>query len=1112
MKKHIYKWKKSILSVALAISMVLSPVAPAAEIWAEEAEVEAPHVLFTAADGRTESICEGGTITINELEEGRFSMAGYEQDAVKWSCSETITDGKESTKHNIIQAYTGDFQGSGGQGPYTAYVSDALTGKRLLTFTLATTPTNLEEIRLYVDGQEAPVGQVFEGLGSSLHYLTAKGRVAGEEEFRDIPNRVLSIAVDPSRFDDSFDRVTWSFAVPGDNNITYQVFVTDAPNVTTSVMAGSVHVPVTGISVRVPEQWEIHAWNGIFGDYYVGINAGDEDDHYSVSIEPWDASNKEVVWEALTPDIAEFMTQHGNGIVPKKQGLAQFRVHSAENADIYQDVEINFVYKNPLKSAVIDGEITIEEGSTLELPLKPTPANASEQRFTWTYSQDGIVTVSDTVSNDPSSVLIEKTTTHTLSGKKKGTVTVTGTPLDTTAGCEPVVFDVTVVEKTVVEPVVDALTAARSGIAKGLSWLNTASVNKYGSEWNIITLLRSGDFITAQDKVAYLESVAAQAAKLSSPTDLARVILAIGAMNEDPTEIGGVNLVEKLYSFDKMGSQLSNGPVWALIALDSKSYAVPADAVCTRESLINQILSYVCADGGFGLYGNSSSSLDMTGMALTALAPYNTDLHPEVQAAVEGALSYLADKMTDTCGFVEGGSENSCTAAQVLTALSALGIDTEKDARFSRGNKNIVSNLMTFASNAGGFKTYASDGDNVSNGMATYQTTYALAAYKRFRSGEPSLYDFSDAGQDTAFRVSRSEVTINVGEQIVLTPLNYPNPDANRFAFWWDTKDSKVVALYSGYMSINQTVYAKAVGDATITVTYNGYDPATDRDILLKATCLVHVVDPSAEPDPDDAEKTAVVSVEKFTLGQGYLVEPMVVTYPASWNAAQVLDKVLKEQGFEYEYKGELDGGFYLSSICDADDGSLDIPDCISHMTDRQGNLLPNLPDNDRNAGNEDLPHLGEFDYSPQSGWMYSVNDVFPDLGFSEKYLEDGDVMRVQFTLVGLGADLGASGGDAGVQPLPVGDKTALTVDMAQINGDLSGWYGSVGSSERYEYGMKILCKVDATQEEINLARKVLKGQAQIPSDEPVQREGTCGDHLTWKLDEEGVLTIEGTG
>ena len=45
--------------------------------------------------------------------------------------------------------------------------------------------------------------------------------------------------------------------------------------------------------------------------------------------------------------------------------------------------------------------------------------------------------------------------------------------------------------------------------------------------------------------------------------------------------------------------------------------------------------------------------------------------------------------------------------------------------------------------------------------------------------------------------------------------------------------------------------------------------------------------------------------------------------------------------------------------------------------------------------------YLGEFDYSQQSGWMYSINGAF------EMRPREGQTLRWQFSIVGLWRDLG---------------------------------------------------------------------------------------------------------
>lgn len=55
----------------------------------------------------------------------------------------------------------------------------------------------------------------------------------------------------------------------------------------------------------------------------------------------------------------------------------------------------------------------------------------------------------------------------------------------------------------------------------------------------------------------------------------------------------------------------------------------------------------------------------------------------------------------------------------------------------------------------------------------------------------------------------------------------------------------------------------------------------------------------------------------------------------------------------------------------------------------------------------EGIGNLYEYDCGPQSGWMYSVNDVYPGLGCSAYTLSDGDAIVFRYTC-NLGADLDA--------------------------------------------------------------------------------------------------------
>lgn len=279
------------------------------------------------------------------------------------------------------------------------------------------------------------------------------------------------------------------------------------------------------------------------------------------------------------------------------------------------------------------------------------------------------------------------------------------------------------------------------------------TVGSVGGEWAVLALARAGYTVPDTyfagyytNAVQYIRQHINQKGQLdaSRATDNARLILALTATGKDVTHIAGHNLLTALSDLDYLKSQGINGPVWALLALDSHKYAIPVlhgdGTQATRENILASILDMQLKDGGWTFFGEEPDP-DMTGMALQALAPYYKT-NAAVQTAVDKALARLSAMQLANGGFSSWGSANSESTAQVITALTALGIDPTTDARFVKANGNPVSALLTFGLADGGFK-HTLDESGL-NAMATEQDVYALVAYDRFLNRKTSLYDMSD--------------------------------------------------------------------------------------------------------------------------------------------------------------------------------------------------------------------------------------------------------------------------------------------------------------------------------------------------------------------------------
>lgn len=279
-------------------------------------------------------------------------------------------------------------------------------------------------------------------------------------------------------------------------------------------------------------------------------------------------------------------------------------------------------------------------------------------------------------------------------------------------------------------------------------YLLSLGVPTAGNEWRVLGLARAGK-ITGELSDGYYSSLVNcvkenGSAKLDSrkSTENSRVILALSAIGKNATDVAGYNLLEPLADFDFVTYQGLNGAVFALIALDTYNYEIPTASdgatQTTRENLINYILESQLESGGWTFFG-STADLNMTGMAIQALAPYYSK-NADVKTAVDKALDVLSTSQQNNGGFASWGAVDVESCAQVLTALTSLEINADKDERFIKNGNTVVDAIMEFSAENG----FAHIKDSGYNQMATEQAYYALVSYNRVKNGKTSLYDMSD--------------------------------------------------------------------------------------------------------------------------------------------------------------------------------------------------------------------------------------------------------------------------------------------------------------------------------------------------------------------------------
>lgn len=311
--------------------------------------------------------------------------------------------------------------------------------------------------------------------------------------------------------------------------------------------------------------------------------------------------------------------------------------------------------------------------------------------------------------------------------------------------------------------------------------------------------------------------------------------------------------------------------------------------------------------------------------------------------------------------------------------------------------ESVRTGILMYALEDGSFRHSMNGG---SDGMATEQALYTLAALKRFYAEprENSLYNMNDVslGGDAGTAVTGVTLTptsaeLNIGKTVQLHALVIPTTAENKNVAF--SSDKPEVAT----VSENGLVTGVAEGIATITVT------TADGG---KTASAVITVTKAGEIKPED-KATVTLSIDKLTINKGYVLSPTKVEITKGETVWDVLKRELDQRGIDYQYSNNSQyNSVYVESI----DGD------------------------------------GEFDHGPGSGWKYSVNGVYPDYGCSRYALSGGEVIKWRYT-TNLGEDLGddpnggqtgkpEQGGSAALRPEVKPDKNGsvqVAVDAAQM-------------------------------------------------------------------------------
>ena len=527
----------------------------------------------------------------------------------------------------------------------------------------------------------------------------------------------------------------------------------------------------------------------------------------------------------------------------------------------------------------------------------------------------------------------------------------------------------------------------------------TPQVGSTNGEWAVLGLARGNADVLNSYYDGYYDRVVAyvrdniSSGKLNADksTDNARIALALTAIGEDPTSVGGHNLLTALDDVTYDLKQGINGPIWALIALDSKNYTSSS-----RDALIEAILDGRTNDGGWALDGNATD-VDMTAMAIQALAPYYNKSNKTVKDAVDTALAWLSTKQNSDGGFSSWGKANAESCAQVIVALSALNIDADTDSRFVKNGHSALENLLTFEQADGSF-FHVSDGSDGNNQMTSEQGTYALVAYDRFKTGKNSLYNMTDA-------VKRADASA----QEVIDMIN-------QIGYVDESSYNAIAEARNAYNKLSAADKAKVENYNTLTAAEASYkailkQKQTDQYKALKAHYDDLLSDKTKKYGTAAKKKLASILQQAQTdMNSAVSCERVTDIYE---KAIADLDAV-KPGDIEVTFR--LIGALEATQDVDLTTDSY-LPEYVTWVPTKTYALQENATVYDlfteamsdaglRYIGAESnyvstiyAPSclggyaLSEFTNGKKSGWMYTVNGTHPNQGLKNWTLNDNDVV-----------------------------------------------------------------------------------------------------------------------
>lgn len=551
-----------------------------------------------------------------------------------------------------------------------------------------------------------------------------------------------------------------------------------------------------------------------------------------------------------------------------------------------------------------------------------------------------------------------------------------------------------------------------------------------GSEWLVLSMKGYGVNV---DYRKYIEAAKAKlaATKHPAPTDYERIGLAFACLDAEEAWIKEV-LPQQ---YNKRGIM---SLIYGLILAESRRDYFDDD-FCI--GIADEIIAKQLSDGGFALTAGSADT-DVTAMAIWALAPYYSIYSEELDAAIDR----LSGLQSSDGSYSSMGQKNAESTAAVLVALCAMDIDYKTDKRFIKNGNNVVDAIKRFECADGG---YSHLGDGKVNSLATLQVLQAYTCqylyekegrflfefetYKSYKDSRPGVTEPDSTSTPTTEDKNTTAPTTEQGHDKTELP---EKPDTGTAVNTEETTESTTANTPPG---TEENVTADPDDDAAgAASTSDAEKPTTEAPATSEAEAASDSQPRDDDENKDDYSDTTEAA-EKDSDGltgrqlKAIMISAVIIIGIAAtiilykkkrgnkktniilWSAVALVSAVLlclDVESVEEHYARTENTGEYVTyiEIYGYDDiflGETEIyldDGCDAFDQLKKACSLSQI--NFAYSGSEavgtiyiqSINGLMEFDMGAGSGWIYSVNDVYPETACCEAVLEAGDKVVWRYT------------------------------------------------------------------------------------------------------------------